>query len=178
VYNQQRELDSAISSSQTTNIINFSKEELNSREERRREPLTARIHPGNRFLKLIPKSPFGKADIIKSLKESVPSNEKKDTNIIIQFSDKLDDLSNEYSNDEISLSVSLCWLYTLDSWVYKQMNIYLRDDSSLMETMAPIIYGLMQSYRNFDNSYYYSGTVYRRSLAVRIIRGNLSDGIL
>jgi hypothetical protein len=43
------------------------------------------------------------------------------------------------------------------------MNEYLREDSSLMETMAPIINGLMQSYRNLGEKYYYFGTVFRRS---------------
>jgi len=88
---------------------------------------------------------------------------KKDRDIIIKFQDKLEDFINENSNEEIALSLSLCWLYTLDSWVYKQMNEYLRDDSSLMENMAPLINGLMQSYRNLGDTYYFSGIVYRRS---------------
>jgi len=66
-------------------------------------------------------------------------------------------------NDELSLSLSICWLYTLESWVYKTMNESLRNDSSLMEKMASYINGLMQSYRYVGSSYYYSGTVYRRS---------------
>jgi len=134
-----------------------------SREERRKEPLTARIHPGRRFLSLIPKAPHGKEDIIKSLTESVPSNEKKDTDIIIKFEDKFEDYNNSERNEEIALSLTLCWLYTLDSWVYKQLNEYLRDDSSLMQKMGPIINGLMQSYKTFGDEYYYTGTVYRRS---------------
>jgi hypothetical protein len=75
----------------------------------------------------------------------------------------LEDFISENSNEEIAFSLSLCWLYTLDSWVYKQMNEYLRDDSSLMENMAPLINGLMQSYRNLGDTYYFSGIVYRRS---------------
>jgi len=62
------------------------------------------------------------------------------------------------------MSLSLCWRYTTDSWVYKEMNNLLRNDSPSIKSLAPYMNGLIKSYHYLvDPKYYFAGTVYRRT---------------
>jgi len=137
--------------SQTPNLV---------RAQRRIEAPTARLQPGMRFLDYIPSAPITEEAIINCLKVFIEKNPSLDTDIIIRFEDKLDHLKCQ--NPANALSLALCWLYTADSWVYQKTNLYLREDSRVMEQLSPFINGLMQSFRYLDPIVYYCGTVYRR----------------
>jgi len=57
--------------------------------------------------------------------------------------------------------MGLCWLYSEDCWVYKEINRLLRGDFDSMEYLAPFMNALMRSNQYLDQSYF-SGRVYRR----------------
>jgi len=134
-----------------------------SRNERRRDPPTARLQPGRRFLSIVPNSQIDMSSILNSL-TTYAQTRKLDEVIIQQFKDKVEDFTLEGNHPERALSLALCWLYTLDSWVYKHINEQLRDDSSTMSMLSPFMNALMRSYqwltKDNDN---FSGTVYRRT---------------
>jgi len=113
-----------------------------------------------RFLDYIPSAPITEEAILTCLKTFREKNPSLDSDIIIRFEDKLEFLKSQ--NPLNSLSLALCWLYTADSWIYQKTNIYLREDSRVMEQLASFINGLMQSFRYLDPTVYYCGTVYRR----------------
>jgi len=135
-----------------------------SREERRREPPTARLQPGHRFLSIIPTSPFDYNLIVSSLQDYANARKPPlDDNVVQKFKDKFEDFTLDGHEPDKALALSLCWLYTLESWVYSHINELLRDDSSLMSTLAPFMNGLMKSYKVLGNDENYSGIVYRRT---------------
>jgi len=134
-----------------------------SREDRRHDTPTARLQPGKRFLDLIPNAPTDKKHIIDSL-FSWSNSKKLDTFIIKDMIAKIDDLIDEGNTEEIAISLSLCWLYTTESWVYKEMNLLLRNDAPSMEVLAPYMNGLIKAYQHLDDpKYFYGGIVYRRT---------------
>jgi len=66
------------------------------------------------------------------------------------------------------MSMSLCWLYTTESWVYKEMNVLLRNDAPSIEVLAPCMNGLIKSYHYLhDPKYFFGGIVYRRTRFVQ-----------
>jgi len=141
-------------------------EQATTREERHREPPTARLQPGRRFLSIIPTAPFEFNSILSSLGNYANARKPPlDENVVQKLKDKFEDLTYEGHNSEMALSLSLCWLYTINSWVYVHVNELLRDDSSLMVSLAPFMNGLMKSYKLLgnDSSYFFSGIVYRRT---------------
>jgi len=135
-----------------------------SREERRRDPPTARLQPGKRFLQLVPDAPLDQQSVIDCLIEWAQAK-KLDTFIIDDTIAKIEDLCNEGHERETAFSLSLCWLYTTDSWVYKQINALLRNDSPSMKVLAPFMNSLMNVYdclKKFEN-FFFEGVVYRRT---------------
>jgi len=80
---------------------------------------------------------------------------------------KIEDYRGEW-DENISLSLALCWLYTTDSWVYKQMNTILRNDSPSIKILAPYMSCLMKSYEHLNQleDFFYEGVVYRRTKLV------------
>jgi len=75
---------------------------------------------------------------------------------------------NEGHEQQSALSMSLCWLYTTNSWVYKQINDVLRNDSPSMKVIAPYMNGLMKSYEYLKqiDGFFFEGVVYRRTKLV------------
>jgi len=134
-----------------------------SREERRRDPPTARLQPGKRFLDHVPDAPQDQNSVLECLYKWAESK-KLDTLIIDDTIGKIEDYRSEWNENE-SLSLALCWLYTTDSWVYKQMNILLRNDSPSIKILAPYMSSLMKSYNYLkqQEDFFYEGVVYRRT---------------
>jgi len=97
------------------------------------------------------------------------SNSKKlDTIIIKDAIAKMDDLKDEGHTEETAMSLTLCWLYTTDSWVYKEMNNVLRNNSPSIKLLAPYMNGLIKSYQYLDDpKYFFAGTVYRRTKIIQ-----------
>jgi len=138
-----------------------------SREDRRRETPTARLQPGKRFLEFVPHSPTDKTHIFDAL-ITYATSKKLDTLVISDAIAKMDDFKDEGHTEETTMSLSLCWLYTTESWVYKEMNVILRNDSPSIEVLAPYMHGLINSYQYLtDPEYFYSGIVYRRTRFVK-----------
>jgi len=118
---------------------------------------------GKRFLDIIPKALSTPKSVIEGLEKYASENQL--SSIVIQkFKDKIEDFS-ENNTPERAFAMSLCWLYTTESWVYPQVNSQLRDDSSTMVSLAPYMKALIQSYKNLegDETNFYSGIVYRRT---------------
>jgi len=134
-----------------------------SREDRRRETPTARLQPGKRFLDFVPHSPTDKTHIFESLL-TWANSKKLDTLIINDAIAKVNDHKDEGHTEEIAMSLSLCWLYTSESWVYREMNIALRNDAPSIEYLAPYMNGLLKSNQYLiDPKYFFAGIVYRRT---------------
>jgi len=135
-----------------------------AREERRRDPPTARLQPGKRFLELVPDAPNDQQSVIDCLYKWAEAKQLESL-IIDDTIAKIEDFCSEGLDQGTALSLSLCWLYTTDSWVYKQMNALLRNDSPFMILLAPYINRLMKSYKCLkQNSHlFYEGVVYRRT---------------
>jgi len=137
-----------------------------TRDDRHREPPTGRLQPGRRFLSIIPTAPFEFSSILSSLSDYANARKPPLDDIVVQqLKDKFEDFTYEGHSSETALALSLCWLYTVDSWVYVHVNNLLRDDSSVMISVAPFMNGLMKSYKLLgnDSSYFFSGIVYRRT---------------
>jgi len=76
---------------------------------------------------------------------------------------------NEGHEPQTALSLALCWLYTTDSWVYKQMNTLLRNDSPSIKVLAPYMNSLMKCFQylnEYDEDFFYEGVVYRHTKLV------------
>jgi len=131
--------------------------------QNRHEPSTARIAPGKRFLNLVPDAPTDKESVVNCL-QKFANTKNLDIGTVQDFLARIEDLSEENSPKK-AFALSLCWLYTTESWVYMTVNGLLRDDSPQIETLAPFMNALMRSYKEMegDEGNFYTGITYRRT---------------
>jgi len=85
-----------------------------------------------------------------------------DIYIINDFKGKIEDFEKG-GNPEKALPLAMCWLYTTDSWVYKDINLLLREDTDSIKVLAPYMNGLINSYQKLEDGNLFFGTVYRRT---------------
>jgi len=112
-------------------------------------------------LSVVPCAPSDFASVLECLQcYATLQDPPLDDNIIQLYQDK----AREFEADQGSKAfpMSLFWLYTTESWVYKEVNKVLREDSISMTMLAPYMKALIESYRSFSD-YCYHGYVYRRT---------------
>uniref|UniRef100_A0A6B2KXZ3 SAM domain-containing protein n=1 Tax=Arcella intermedia TaxID=1963864 RepID=A0A6B2KXZ3_9EUKA len=135
-----------------------------AREDRHQDQPTARVQPGKRFLEYVPNANHDKNSIIDCL-YSRSTSKNHDKSIIDDFIAKIADYQEEGHDEGTALSLALCWLYTCDCWLYKEVNNLLRNDSPSLRLLSPYMKGLMSSYHYLSHQpqLFYHGVVYRRT---------------
>jgi len=114
-------------------------------------------------LKHVSGAPFDHQSIANSLRIYAKET-KKDESLIIRFEEKVNNLIIEGYNEQEAIGIAICWLYTLEAWVYKDLNSLLREDSSLLEKLASYANGIIHTYKTLGSKIkFYSGMLYRRT---------------
>src|SRR5690606_7270222 len=120
-----------------------------SHESRQRENTTAREKPGIRFLDLVPKSEITFKNVIQKLQDYA-SRTNNQVLILENAEDYYDDYKQKYQNEVVAKVFTLFKLFTVDSWVYKEMNKSLRDDVRSLSYFGPYIKLLMETKNLID----------------------------
>eukprot|EP01124_Arcella_intermedia_P016352 TRINITY_DN22940_c0_g1_i1.p1 TRINITY_DN22940_c0_g1~~TRINITY_DN22940_c0_g1_i1.p1 ORF type:complete len:430 (-),score=70.89 TRINITY_DN22940_c0_g1_i1:42-1310(-) len=134
----------------------------NRTDKREGETLTARVQPGPNFITYVPKAKTDLDSVLNSLHQYADTR-SLDANVIERVKGKFSLLIDKGYFTTTALSLTICWAYTMESWIYQHVNTLLRRDGEDIQILAPFMNGLMQSFKYMDEGWYYSGTLYRRA---------------
>lgn len=130
--------------------------------DRKMVPTLAR-QPGKNFCSVVPPASDQVEDVLQCLR-GYATVRQLDVMVVDEFEERIQALKETSSDSTTAFTRALAWLYTMESWVFKDTNRALREDSKVCLTaLAPYVKATIRMWKGRGTEATYAGRLYRRN---------------